>query len=823
MLETNDNHRKLIRELKEMYETYMDDQDLTIHNTEATRFWSGCRPSLLDQFVSDCPSFIDNVTSYHGHISDHDIVTMQYHTNELKEEQQFRMVRNWANLTPENMMVMIMKNVKLNSILSMHQTNKVWNIFLEEINTIINTLAPAHIIQIKSNHEPYMNEELKEYVKEADEQLDKAITSGAIEEWRLYRQLRNQLYKWIENSKKIHFQNILSTTKNMWKTVQKYGTKMSNKIPSRIIVDGLMTNSPKKVANAMNSFYIEKVKSIRKAFTKPEMKLIKLLAKLIPREETECKIPEITLEEVKEIIKETKSSNTVGCDNISSRIIKMIPNTMAVFITHSINVSIREGIFPEILKISRILPISKPGKDILKMESYRPISNLEAIEKIYEEHIKRNLMKHFIGKRIILEEHHGGLQNHSTITAKSIIDYYAAKSIEEDKLSVILSTDLSMAFDVVDHVILTEKLRHYGVRGHSLNLMKSYLSKRMQYVELNTKKSRILVQEPCSVVQGSRISGLLYTIFVNEIPLLHNLLQDKETVQKLLKSELQVNEPVEHVVTQFVDDSNSNIIFDNPEDAKEYINRYFKLLDRYYNMMKLKINHDKSNLMTICKPKHNIIAKEIVISHDSQTIKPKAQFKILGFISNARGSYDSHMNSVISSVNHQLYTVKELSKYMTEGIKLKYANSVIKGKLNYGLPMLIGETNFVKEKYYRAVMKTARWVRGSYCFKESVSSILKSLNWKHPEADIDEAAAKLTHKMISKQEPRSIVKKIRMQRTREGTNISMHKYGKMKRFNSTFINMTYKVYNRIPKDLRALTPKQLKIKLLKTKLKPKED
>ena len=242
MLETNDNHRKLIRELKEMYETYMDDQDLTIHNTEATRFWSGCRPSLLDQFVSDCPSFIDNVTSYHGPISDHYIITMQYHTNELKEEQQFRMVRNWTNLTPENMMVMIMKNVKLNSILSMQQTNKVWNIFLEEINTIINTLAPAHIIQIKSNHEPYMNEELKEYVKEADEQLDKAITSGAIEEWRLYRQLRNQLYKWIENSKKIHFQNILSTTKNMWKTVQKYRTKISNNIHTRIIVQSGQSN-----------------------------------------------------------------------------------------------------------------------------------------------------------------------------------------------------------------------------------------------------------------------------------------------------------------------------------------------------------------------------------------------------------------------------------------------------------------------------------------------------------------------------------------------------------------------------------------------------
>ena len=52
-----------------------------------------------------------------------------------------------------------------------------------------------------------------------------------------------------------------------------------------------------------------------------------------------------------------------------------------------VNNSIQQGIVPDILKVSRILPISKPGKDINNIESYRPINNLPVVEKILETHV----------------------------------------------------------------------------------------------------------------------------------------------------------------------------------------------------------------------------------------------------------------------------------------------------------------------------------------------------------------------------------------------------------------------------------------------------
>ena len=82
--------------------------------------------------------------------------------------------------------------------------------------------------------------------------------------------------------------------------------------------------------------------------------------------------------------------------------------------------------------------------------------------------------------------------------------------------------ELSKAVDTLNHSILLNKLHHYGIRDGSVNLFKSYLQNRKQYVVINNSKADTSYITTW-VSHGSILGPLHFIIFINDLPNASNL------------------------------------------------------------------------------------------------------------------------------------------------------------------------------------------------------------------------------------------------------------------------------------------------------------
>ena len=88
--------------------------------------------------------------------------------------------------------------------------------------------------------------------------------------------------------------------------------------------------------------------------------------------------------------------------------------------------------------------------------------------------------------------------------------------IRDIKIPASIFLDLSKAFDTLNFDILLRKLQHYGIDSNSLNLIKSYLTNRFQYVQFENSDSSLL-EVKTGIPQGSILGPLFFSILINDL------------------------------------------------------------------------------------------------------------------------------------------------------------------------------------------------------------------------------------------------------------------------------------------------------------------
>ena len=194
---------------------------------------------------------------------------------------------------------------------------------------------------------------------------------------------------------------------------------------------------------------------------------------------------------------------------------KLVSPSLCPILTVIINQSLTTGIFPDKLKIAQVIPLYKKGNAHI-FDNYRPISLLPSISKIIEKIVFNQLYDYFVKKELIYSSQYGFRQLHSTELASLELVDRITKNLDNRQISISIFLDLSKAFDTLNHSILLDKLRYYGITGTANNWFHSYLINRQQFVLYENTKSNMM---PIStgVPQGSILGPLLFLIYMNDI------------------------------------------------------------------------------------------------------------------------------------------------------------------------------------------------------------------------------------------------------------------------------------------------------------------
>ena len=714
---TSHNAQYKIKDLFDMLFAHLNKYGICIHNKKFTRYRAHQQPSCIDHIFSNCPVKIIDVKTTLTGMSDHCILSAKYTFNGKPYEPSYRISRNFQALTKSALELAIDNSECLNSIFNYDDPDIIAEILQTELNLIIEVIAPHKVIQCKKDYIPYLNDDLKQQIKENNDILSQAINTNNSDSWRHFRNKRAIINKNMGKAKTQYIQNRFRHSKDKWRLLKSLNNSQKQQIPHVISHKGDKITSPKEIAKIANDHYIDKIQDIRKKLEVDENDPIELLNSLIPKNLNSFSIPFITVKQTSDLIKKAKNSNSTGYDSISNNILKKIEYKIAPFIAHLINCIILHSRFPSIYKLTKILPISKPGKPLDNIDSYRPINNLPCIEKLIEEYMKSCLISFLDQNNIIHKNHHGGRAFHSPITAQAHIHNEMLMNYENDKTTAILTTDLSSCYDTIDHRILLRKLEHYGVRDNELKLFESYLSERYQYVEIETFKSEIKKCNDYSVIQGSKLSGLLYNIYTNELPLLNRHMHSN-WFNKITGQLKQTFKDVDHKTIIFVDDSSSIISFKNHSIMSQYLQSYFSLIYKFYNLNKLKINSDKTCLLIVNKPKLNQTLNNFSFKANQFTIKRSKHMKILGFYISENLSLDYEINNLTSSLHYRIQEISKIHRYTDFKTRLAFMNSIVISKLNYMLPMYMTCNKNNVTTLHNTLMKAARTAIGSYCYKK---------------------------------------------------------------------------------------------------------
>ena len=376
--------------------------------------------------------------------------------------------------------------------------------------------------------------------------------------------------------------------------------------------------------------------------------IIKIKEKMIPADKFSFAL--CNYDDMNRMIRNLNTTKPTTYNNIPAKILVEYCDICARPIQRLYNNSILSGTFPDTMKLADITPSHKKHDKCLK-ENYRPISILSSLSKVFEKNMYDNIYNYMENK---LSPYLCGFRKgYSTMYCLVIMLERFKKALDKKNKFGALLTDLSKAFDCLNHELLIAKLDAYNFDNSSLEVIRSYLSNRKHRTKINNTFSE-WAEIFDGIPQGSILGPLLFNIYMNDIFYF-----------------------VCESITNYADDTTPYSIKSNYDELIEALEVDSETLLEWFKINFFKLNADKCKLLI--SNKDNGFSMDI----EGEIIVCEQSVKLLGIKIDNQLTFSQHVSGICKNVSLKLHALARISNFMDQDKLRLIMKAFIESQFSY--------------------------------------------------------------------------------------------------------------------------------------------
>ena len=537
----------------------------------------------------------------------------------------------------------------------------------ETLGTLLNKHAPIKKRLVRANDAPYMNKALRKAIMTRSRLKNLYNKNPNVENEMKYKKQRNFCVNLLRKSKRRYYHNLdmrrVNDSRKFWKIVKPFFSEKQKKLTKIILLENdIITSNDKEIAEIFNDCFLnnsstessntvaKQKDSLEDIIEKYELHPSILKIRETVQSDDKFYLKNIEQDDLQKEIYNLNPNKSIPFNDIPINIMKGCNDIISPYLTNLFNDSIESNIYPDSLKLAEVTPAHKKDETTNK-NNYRPISLLPCVSKLFEKLLYEqiyNFIEKFLSPYLC-----GFRKGYSTQDCLLVMIETWRKALDKKENAGAILTDLSKAFDSLNHELLIAKLNAYNFDDSVLKLLLNYLCNRKQRVNINNEFSSWKEIES-GVPQGSILGPLLFNIYIND---LFYFLEDAN-------------------IANYADDNTPYLTNKTLEILIRNLEKETGTLYNWFICNCFRPNDDKSKLL---------VTNESPVSAKvgNEVVKSSASVKLLGVTLDSKLTFKEHVTKMCKKISKKVHALGRVAKYM-DSTKIKLImKTFIENEFNY--------------------------------------------------------------------------------------------------------------------------------------------